>query len=128
MPDHNQIQVKVNALVDEGIADLVTALATVPDLITLESCQGGEGADAFVHFRLGGWQEAGRFLFEELAPKLPTDLRADIAMRLEAYGTSGTALGTLTMNPRAVSALADIIRRSEGATVSPRPLVAWVGT
>lgn len=36
---HRQIWVKVNALVDEGIVELVNALSSFPKLQTYESCQ-----------------------------------------------------------------------------------------
>jgi|SRR6266487_1857576 len=36
---HHEIPVQVTAWVDEGVADLVTALNAVPGAITLDSCQ-----------------------------------------------------------------------------------------
>jgi hypothetical protein len=44
---HRQSCVRVNALVDQGIASLVEALSNFPCLCTLSSCEGG----AFVTFR-----------------------------------------------------------------------------
>jgi hypothetical protein len=52
MAQHREVPIKVNAWVDEGIADLVRALSDVPGLVTMESCQGGDGQDAFVIFRM----------------------------------------------------------------------------
>jgi hypothetical protein len=51
MACHNEIPVKVNAFVDEGIADLVEVLSEVPELVTMESCQGSSEHDAYVFFR-----------------------------------------------------------------------------
>ena len=45
---HQQICVKVNTPVDSGVAHLVEALSSFPELCTLSSCQGA----AFVSFRL----------------------------------------------------------------------------
>ena len=63
MAPHKEVQVKVNALVDEGIADLVAALSEVPGLVTLESCQGGAGQDAYVFlFLMPDWRQMGELL------------------------------------------------------------------
>lgn len=45
MPNHKQIPVQVTVDVDEGIADMVRYLNTIPDVRTHTSCQGtiGEG-------------------------------------------------------------------------------------
>ena len=63
MTQHREVPVKVNAWVDEGIADLVSALSEIEGLVTLESCQGDkDGNDAFVVFRYGDWQQCGELL------------------------------------------------------------------
>lgn len=36
---HNEIPVQVTAWVNEGVAELVTALNTVPGVMTLDSCE-----------------------------------------------------------------------------------------
>jgi hypothetical protein len=123
MTQHNQVQVKVNAWVDEGIADLVAALSDIEGLVTLESCQGGETAgDAFVYFRLGGWQQSGEFLFEKLLAVLPPDLKAVTSLRLSAYDAD-VPLASITIEPCAVSALTGCIRELS-ASVCPRALMA----
>lgn len=124
MTEHKQTTVKVNALVDEGVAELVAALSAVPGLVTLESCQGGNGTDAFVLFRVGDWRETGRFLFEQLAPRLTPDLRAMVAMRVEAYGIAKSALGSLSMDPRAIMPLTRCVRELPPASVGSCPLMA----
>lgn len=76
MSRHKQVWVKVNAQVDEELAELVVALNAVPELETVESCQGGpiEGrsgvANAFIYFYYGDWPQISRFAFDEMAPAL----------------------------------------------------------
>jgi len=74
---HRQVWVKVNAQVDERIAGLVSEMNTVPNLQTLESCQGeptegpnGELKCAFVYFYFGDWQQISELAFNEMAPAL----------------------------------------------------------
>lgn len=50
---HRTVLVKVNAPVDEGIAEIVTALNAFPGLYTTQSCQGRENGYGFVWFRYG---------------------------------------------------------------------------
>ena len=47
---HQEIPVKVNAWVDEGVAPLVRALNRFSFLRTLDSCEGVQGADAYCYF------------------------------------------------------------------------------
>ncbi len=120
---HRETIVKVNAFADEGVAELVVALSGIPGLITLESCQGGEGRDAFVYFRLGGWMESGHLLFDCLLPSMSPDLRSMVSMRIQAYDTS-TATAMISVEPAAVSLLAGCIRSLPSGSVGPRVLVA----
>lgn len=55
---HRQVRVLVSAWVDEGVAPLVTALNQIEDLETVHSCQGGDGAPAYVFFRHRSWEAA----------------------------------------------------------------------
>jgi hypothetical protein len=110
MTQHGQTAVKVNALVDEGIADLVSALSEIRGLMTIESCQGDlGGSDAFVIFRFGDWRQSGEFLFERLLPAMSPDLRSAVSLRLQAYDAD-TAVGSMTVDPSAVPALARCVR------------------
>jgi hypothetical protein len=62
--DHVEKLVKVNAPVDEGIAEVVEALNAFPKLYTTDSCQGRDDGWAFVWFRYGDTaQETVDFLF-----------------------------------------------------------------
>lgn len=123
MSSHSEIPVKVNAFVDTGVADLVSALSEIDGLVTIESCQGGNGRDAFVHFRFGTWIESGQLLFERLLPVMSEDLRSVVSMRIQAYDLD-TALASISVEPGAVPLLAQCVRRLNAAAVGPRVLVA----
>ena len=53
MMGHRQVLVKVNAPVDEGIADVITALNEIPGVYTTDSCQGRDDGSGFAWFRYG---------------------------------------------------------------------------
>ena len=70
---HKQVVVKVNAAVDEGIVEVVSALSAFPWVVTVESCQGEPGPDgrpAGVSFFCGDWRKAAVFVHARLAPAL----------------------------------------------------------
>lgn len=123
MPRHKEVEVKVNALVDEGVADLIVALSTVPGLVTMESCQGGNGQDAYVFFHMQDWQQIGDLLFERLLPAMSSDLRSVVALRLQAYDTR-FARGSITLDPNAVPELSACIRQVSASAVGARPFMA----
>ena len=111
MTQHREISVKVNAWVDEGIADLVLALSEIDGLVTLESCQGdGSGRSAFVIFQYGGWRDVGEFLYEKLLPALSADLRSAISLDVRAYDTE-IAQGTILVSACAIPRLTAIVRK-----------------
>lgn len=58
---HKTIPVKVNALVDEGVAPLVNALNEFPAVLTVDSCQGHNGDPAYVFFHYVGEDGGPRF-------------------------------------------------------------------
>jgi hypothetical protein len=120
---HKEVSVKVNALADEGVAELVAALSEIDGLITLESCQGGDGKDAFVQFRFGTWKDSGRLLFDYLLPSMSADLRSMVSVRIQAYDAD-TATASIAVEPSAVPLLSECVRRLDAATVSARVLVA----
>jgi hypothetical protein len=66
---HRQVWTKVNAPVDEGVAELVSVLNQVDRLFTLDSCQGHNGW-GYIYFRYGNWRELGHFVFGKMAPGL----------------------------------------------------------
>jgi hypothetical protein len=111
MTAHREVLVKVNALVAEGIAPLVAAMSEIPGLVILESHQGEAGQrPAHLAFRLGDWRQTGEFLFEQLVSAIPPDLRAAVALRLQAFDV-GCAVGSITVDPAAVPALGNAVRR-----------------
>ena len=62
MATHPQTWIKVNAPVDEGVAEIVSLLNTVDGLETLQSCQGEPGdREGYVYFSCGNWKR-----FEEV--------------------------------------------------------------
>ncbi len=123
MTQHGQTQVKVNAFVDVGIGELISALSEIDGLETLESCQGDSerGDDAFVFFRMNDWRQAGQFLFERLLAAMSPDLRSMVSLRLEAYDVSA-AQGSIVMDPCALSLVTQCVCNLI-APVSPRPLM-----
>ena len=85
MATHTQTWVKVNAPVDEGIAELVSALNRVEGLETLQSCQGEPGERlGYVYFSFGGWQNLCRFVFDSVAPCLHPYLGEDVKLEVIA--------------------------------------------
>lgn len=94
---HKQVWAKVNAHVDEGIAELIAALSAFPKLQTIESCQGGyprsdadkEGAPAVVFFHYGQhhqthpYQEIADFVLGYLGPELMKELGDLVSIRIE---------------------------------------------
>lgn len=82
---HIQKCIKTNAFVDIGIAEIISVLSTVPNLITIESCEGKQGW-GFVTFWYGDWQNLCRFLFKKLAPSLNKELGEDISINATLYG------------------------------------------
>ena len=119
MARHKELPVKVNAFVDEGIADLVRALSDVPSLVTMESCQGGDGQDAYVFFRMEDWRQLGAFLFDTVLPAMSDDLRSATSLRVQAYDTR-MARGSITIDPHAIPAMTECVRRLTSA-VGARP-------
>lgn len=114
MTMHREVLVKVNALVQEGIAPLVAAISEIPGLIILESNQGDPGKrPAHLAFRLGDWRQTGELLFEQLTSAIPPDLRPAVTLRLQSYDV-GLAVGSITVDPAAVAALGNVVRRFVG--------------
>ncbi len=110
MTQHREVPVKVNAWVDEGIADLVSALSELDGLVTLESCQGDVGErEAFVIFQYGDWLQCGEFLFGKILPNMSPDLRVAVSLKLQAYDND-TASGFISIEPSAVPNFVDCIR------------------
>jgi len=123
MTQPRMVPVKINAWVDEGIAELVAALSRVKGLETLESCQGDAERDAFVIFRYGDWRKCGELLFGQILPRMSPDLRADVSLKLQAYDTD-TVSGRIMLEPSAVSAFTRCVREAITAPLGASLFVA----
>lgn len=75
----HQVWIKVNTHVDQGVAEIVELLSTVPNLQTVDSCQGDPG-EAYVYFRLEAWEALGKFLFEVIEPALRSEAECSASM------------------------------------------------
>jgi hypothetical protein len=118
MTQHREVPVKVNAWVDEGVADLVSALSEIDGLITLESCQGDPGErEAFVIFRYGDWQQCGELLFGKILPAMSSDMRGAVSLKLQAYDND-TASGFVSIEPSAVPDFVECLRGILGPPVA----------
>jgi hypothetical protein len=124
MTMQREVLVKINALVEEGVAPLVAAMSEIPGLVILESNQGEPGRrPAHLAFRLGDWRQTGELLFEQLTSAIPPDLRAMVTLRLQAYDV-GRAVGSITVDPAAVAALGNAVRRFVWSDQPPAELEA----
>ncbi len=115
MTEHRDVPVKVNAWVDEGIADLVSALSEFDGIVTLESCQGGSQSGAWVCFRYGSsrhnsWRELAEFVLEFIGPKLADEL-GDVASVRVQVTSFGTAQGEISVAPGAESKVAKVLKK-----------------
>ena len=96
---HPQSWVKVNAPVDAGIAELVSALSEIDGLQTLESCQGGS-THAFVYFWYGkDWREMAEIVFGVIAPVLKEIYEATVSVSI--FG-QGAPMAKLAMSPDSI--------------------------
>lgn len=112
MTAHQQVWVKVNAQVDAGLAEVVRLLNEVPQLDTLQSCQGFPGeAPAYVYFKFGDWKKLCEFAFSRLAPLLPDN--DGVVLTVEAAGKE-SPMAKLTFDAAATEAVAAALRRLVG--------------
>ena len=90
---HAMTWVKVNAPVDQGIAEVVKILSEVEGLETTDSCQGSPVRDyldrdvvGYVFFCFGDWRTISEFAFGTIAPALEGIDGASITV--EIFGCS----------------------------------------
>ena len=63
MATHPQTWIKVNAPVDERVAEIVSLLNTVDGLVTLQSRQGEPGErEGYVYFAMVDWKRMSEFV------------------------------------------------------------------
>lgn len=119
---HQQVLIKVNAEVDEGIAPLVLALNAIDGVITLDSCQEiGSNREAWVFFSFGEtWQDLAQ-LMQDLSSGLgDLSIHAGYSLSLEWLGSDDHPRAWLTVAPRNIGALAEGIERL-APTLGGRP-------
>lgn len=104
---HREIAVKVNAFVDEGVAPLVAALNDVPNVLTLDSCEGGDRSPYVYLTRTDG-------PLPELVEGLAAALRAsglwDFSAAVEWQGNNDRPRACLSMSREHVGGAAEAIR------------------
>jgi hypothetical protein len=114
MATHPQTWIKVNASVDQGVAEIVSMLNTVDGLETLQSCQGEPGgSEGYVYFACGDWQNVSRFVFERIGPVLKERLDEDATLVVQATNAN-EPMAKLSFRAEAsgmvVSALKEVLR------------------
>lgn len=114
---HEQVAVKVNVWVDAGIAPLVEALNTWTAVVTLDSCESGPDALAFVQFTA----EPIERLFtaaEQFALCLSlADVSSAVVAVEWSYG-GDVPVGRLTCDPREIRRVADLLVNAARKTPS----------
>jgi hypothetical protein len=121
---HKQVWIKVNAPIDEGIAELIEALSSFPMLQTIESCQGDaaepvsgeEGQPAKIFFYYGQhdhahpYRDIAEFVLGYLGPELMGDLGDRVSVQLDVV-TEYIVMGILTVRQGAMRRTIRAIRR-----------------
>lgn len=102
--------IKVNAIVDEGIAPLVLALNALP-IWTLDSCQGGKGRSAHIYFRYLGPKNKELYFVALLAKAMVMECEEEDLFAVSLEWRTGTdPLGQIVCAPEAVIRVSDIVR------------------
>jgi len=109
---HKQTTIKVNAQVDEGIARLVEVLNGISGVITLDSCQQGAAANAYVFFTFGAdWKDLAELLQSISSALAEVQLSCGFILTMEWWGSNKKPRAHLSCRPEHVAALADGIER-----------------
>ena len=109
---HKEVQVKVNAFVDEGVAPLVVALNSIDGVVSLDSCERDAIAgEASVYFQYGvTWQDLAN-LVEALSRALRgLNLCCGFLVSLEWLGSNDRPRAHLSVKPEHVADVAAAIR------------------
>ena len=107
---HEQVWVKVNASVDVGVAEIVSALSSVDEIETLQSCQGDpDGRWGYVYFSIGDWHKLCSFEFEKLAPRIREVLEDDATIEIQAT-TADRPMAKLNFRAEAAKAVASALK------------------
>lgn len=115
---HEQVMVKVNAPVDRGVASLVEALSSIPNLITSESCEGDSSKEAFVSFHVDGdWRALAQFVHD--FSKAVSSRVADIwySLSVEWYAGGERPLAYVRVPHQHIEKLSEAISKAGCAAV-----------
>lgn len=107
---HEQVWVKVNAPVDRGIAQVVTALSKLNDLQAVDSCQGepNGGKAAHVYFYYRDWRSIGELVFERIEPALHAKVGSAATVSVEVFNGSNP-MGKLSFDAEATDMVASAL-------------------
>jgi hypothetical protein len=109
--NHPQVWVKVNAPVDEGIADLIKTLSLFPKLRTFESCERDGDRHAFVAFDYGDDdRELSEFVLRFLGPRLAHKF-GDLVWSSVNVTDVGLIQGELMVRRPVIERVARFVRR-----------------
>lgn len=102
---HTEVPVRVNAWVDQGVAELVAALNDLPGVLTLDSCECGADGDAYVFFTTHG-SDALLDAAEQVSQALKGAEDCEAVVAVEWWYGSDTPTGRLRCRPADVPAVA----------------------
>ena len=82
---HEQVSVKVNASVDDGVAPLVSALSRCDLVQTVDSCEGQPSSEAYVYFTYDASAGECTSFVESLSRAIAVHLRSccDYSLQME---------------------------------------------
>jgi len=110
MATHAQTWVKVNAPVDERIAELVSVLNQVEGLETLQSCQGDVGGrDGYVYFACGDWRTLCELVFQRIGPKLKSSVDEDATLTVKMT-SADSPMAKLSFKAEAISTIVSALK------------------
>jgi hypothetical protein len=114
---HHEIPVLVTAWVDEGVADLVTALNGIPEVMTLSSCQEGRDGLARVSFCTRE-DESLYSVVNHLAEIIGAGPREAVTLSVWWGADDAPPVADLACPPWLVSAVAGTLRSSGDRTTA----------
>jgi hypothetical protein len=110
---HREIPIKVTAWIDEGVVPLVLALNEFEDVMTLDSCEGGDSELAYVYFcHRGDARTAALFATDLAAFLAPHAEAADYTLTARWQPGTGEPVFKLACPTADSTALARVLRES----------------
>lgn len=108
---HEQVWVKVNAQVDKGIAPLIEALSELPQVRTIESCE-GNGGSAWVAFDAGEteWEPLARIVLERIGPPLASSFGDRVSLMV-TVSPGGLYRAEMTVSKAVIPAVSKAIKQ-----------------